>query len=73
MSRSSKCLRRASSTPRPDVTRAPQVAEIVEAFVHRRKAPVKGLFQCGKPLIDRCKPLVNADEALVNPLNLALM
>ena len=50
----------------PMQLRAPQVAEIVEAFVHRRKAPVEGLFQCSKPLIDRYKPLVNADEALVN-------
>jgi hypothetical protein len=56
----------------PTPLRAPQVAEIVEAFVHRREAPVKGLSQCGKPLIDRYKPLVNADETLVNSAELGV-
>ena len=40
----------------PVQLRAPQVAEIVEAFVHRRKAPVKGLFNL-RERIDRVRAL----------------
>ncbi len=46
----------------PVQLRTPQVAEIVETLVYRRKALVNRLFQGGKPLINRYKSLVNAAE-----------